>query len=75
MVNEKTMKEVKARIKKLEVDVKSLQKRMSRRKEINVTCIHCGYSWECKSKMDNVSCGDCGAKTPNIERVGARKKI
>ena len=72
---EKLLKEVTKRIKKLEKDVISLQKRMSKTNEINVTCIHCGYTWLCKSKMNMVSCGNCGSKTPNLERVKDKKRV
>lgn len=33
---------------------------------IQLTCEHCKYTWETKSKLQLVSCPSCGYKVKNI---------
>ncbi len=32
---------------------------------INITCVHCGYAWQTKSKLLTVTCPSCGGKNKN----------
>lgn len=44
-----------------------------KKQKIGVTCKHCGYTWESKSRKKFISCPDCLGKTEthSIKFIGA----
>jgi len=65
---EKRILEVERRIEELKLKASEIYKKLMGRENTNISCIHCGYSWETRSKMSLISCGNCGGKTPNKTR-------
>jgi len=40
---------------------------------MKLKCNHCGYEWDTKSKLKNVSCPSCMKKVKNIQNGGNQK--
>jgi len=37
---------------------------------MKIKCSHCGYEWDTKSKLKNVSCPSCMKKVKNVQNGG-----
>jgi len=60
------MKEIKKRLTNVEERVKKIETKLEKgilsKESMYVECNKCGYNWITRSRMDMVSCGNCGNK-------------
>lgn len=66
------MKKLIERIEKLEKEVREIKNKIDEKGKItNIQCDKCQYKWFTKSKMDTISCPNCGSKikTNSIVKV------
>ena len=61
-IDNETIKEIKKRLEKVEGLTRTIIEQLSKRGNRTIKCHHCFYSWKTNSRMEFVSCPNCGFK-------------